>query len=189
MDTAVTAGTLSSTLSGWDITIISLGVFHCVALAYVIIAVFLIKNGTVARVIARVKPMANKGQYLATEGKRLSLLGKEHAPQIALHVKAMTNRATLPSPEGLTIDYADLQKALATLRLASGGVAGLSLLRRKKLDKTVLAKQKQKKIYKPILAERMGLIPPIARPLVRALPTIRKILPVVIRTVKARKIK
>jgi hypothetical protein len=176
-------------LSGWDIAIIALGILHCVALAYVIIAALMIKTGTVARLIARTKPMIQKGQDIATQGKHLAEVGKMHAPQIAAHVSAIKGRATIPPPEGLTVEYAHLQKALALGKMAAGGVAGLGLLRGKKSKggnkntKTSLPK----KARKPLLVERLGLIPPIARPIVRALPMIKKILPVVIQTIKAQR--
>jgi hypothetical protein len=175
-------------LSGWDVVIITLGVFHCVALAYVIIAALMIKNGTVARLTARIKPMIQKGQDLATQGKHLAEVGKTHGPQIAAHVSAMKGRATIPPPEGLTVEYAHLQKALSLWKMAAGGVAGLGLLRGKNNKKNKSAKiVLPKKAKKPLLVERLGLIPPIARPLVRALPTIKKILPVVIKTIKTQR--
>jgi hypothetical protein len=184
-----------NSLSGWDIAIIALGILHCVALAYVIIAALMIKTGTVARLIARTKPMIQKGQDIATQGKHLAEVGKMHGPQIAAHVSAIKGRATIPPPEGLTVEYAHLQKALSLWKMAAGGVAGLGLLRGRKNKsgnkntKIALAKKAKKPLLarKPLLVERLGLIPPIARPIVRALPMIKKILPVVIQTIKAQR--
>jgi hypothetical protein len=183
----------TQSLSGWDVVIIALGVFHCVALAYVIIAALMIKNGTVARLIARTKPMIAKGQDLATQGKHLAMVGKEHGPQIAAHLTAIKGRATIPPPTGLTIEYAHLQKALSVWKMAAGGLAGLGLLTSKKAKQAKKFKGNapspivRKKQAKPLLVERLGLIPPIARPLMRAMPTMKKILPVVIQTIKAQK--
>jgi hypothetical protein len=169
-------------LSGWDVVIIVLGVLHCVALAYLIIAALMIKNGTVASLMVRAKSMGEKGQTLATQGKHLAEVGKANGPQIAAHLKAIKERATLPAPEGLTVEYAHLQKALAYGRMATGGMAFLKLRKNSK-GKRALPRKKAKLL----LVERLGLIPPIARPLVRAFPTLKKILPIVIQAVKAQR--
>jgi hypothetical protein len=175
-------------LSGWDVAIITLGVFHCVALAYVIIAALMIKNGTVASLITRIKPMIQKGQQLATQGKHLAEVGKTHGPQIVANITAIKGRATIPPPEGLTVDYAHLQKALSLWKMVAGGVVGLGLLRGRNNKSDQKAKMTlPKKAKKPLLVERLGLIPPIARPLLRAMPIIKKILPVIIQTIKAQR--
>jgi hypothetical protein len=161
----------------WDIAIVVFVPLQCLALFFLALYALKIKNGAVKRVQGRVLPLVGKGKRLATAGKDLAESGKRHTPAILATVKAMTAKARVPAPEGMLVEYRHLQRAAT---LARTGVGGLALLRRG-------TKKRVRKPTKRSMVDRLGLVPPVARPLLRAVPVLKKVLPVVRKVISSRR--
>jgi hypothetical protein len=156
-------------MSVWDVVIIVLGVAQIIAIIVVGVAVQKVKNGPIMRFVPRIMNIAKNGAKIGGIGVMSVAMIDERAQGLKKEavgiVEGVQYGANLDFGDRIT--YRGILGALTTARTARGmllgGLAFLQRGRRKAPPGPAAAQPKPRRS----LADRLGIVPPIARPLRR----------------------
>jgi hypothetical protein len=160
-------------MSFWDILIITLGIAQMIVLVWVTYAVLRIKRGPVARFLPRVVSIVKNTAKIGAVGVASVALLDERVQGVKGEVRGIAEGVKYGTRLDLgdSISYKSLLETLATVRSARGmlrgGLAFLNRWRNRKAPPGPAAAQSKRN--RRSLADRLGLVPPIARPLGRVL--------------------
>jgi hypothetical protein len=165
-------------MSVWDYVIITLGVLQLAVIAWVVIVALRVKDGPIAAILKRLPSFAKNSARLTGAVLATTTMLEERTQSLKGHgfgIFASVQR-------GVNLDFGDkvtwrsVLAAVASTRSTYASVlGGLALL---KQGKTFLQQRQTKNppgpavASRPVsrsLADRLGLIPPIAKPLRRVL--------------------
>jgi hypothetical protein len=156
-------------MSVWDIVIIILGVAQIIAVIAVIVAVLKVKNGPLMRFIPPILRIAKNGAKIGGIGVMSVAMLDERAQGLKKEVVGIVDGVQYGTnlDFGDKITYRGILGALTTARTARGmlfgGLAFLQRARRKAPPGPAAAQPRPRRS----VADRLGLVPPIARPLGR----------------------
>ena len=163
----------------WDVIILTLAAGQLIAL--IVLGVFLVrlKNGPVLRFVALIRKLMMRGGLLASIGLRVFEANRKEVTSLVTEVAGIAEgvRYGTRMDFGDRISYASLLTTLGSLRSARvflGNALGFVKRRKKEiapLPGPLPAKVGKRPVARPTprrsLVDRMGLVPPIARPLGR----------------------
>jgi hypothetical protein len=155
-------------MSVWDIVIIVLAVAQLIALGAVFYAVLQIKKGPLARFLPRIVSIVKNGGRLSAAGVLSVAMLDERTKALKQEIIGIADgvRRGANLDFGETVTYRSILGAWGSLRTARGLLGGaLSLLRRRQT--TNPPGPATANLPRRSLADRIGLVPPIARPLGR----------------------
>lgn len=148
------------TWNAWDVLIILLFLLNLAALAGVAVVALKIKNGPVAAVTGRVKPMIAKGRGLAVTGQRELMQNKDRFQALAEEIKgvAAAVRPAGGTGEKSAIDYRMLLTGFSILRTVGSGWKQIQAARNPMANPPGPAKAKKK-----ASPRRLGIVPDVVR--------------------------
>jgi hypothetical protein len=167
----------------WDFLVIAGVVLQLAALGYLVYAILQLKNGAIAKVLQRAAGVANTGSGLAEASLHAVERNQGHVLGTVESVGKIANAVHRDrfALEGFTINYRTLFTTLATLRTVRGYAGQVNrFVRRKSMPpppgpgKVIKAARVRRSI-----PDRLGLVPPAAKHLGRAMPTVRFLMGVV----------
>jgi hypothetical protein len=169
----------------WDVLVTVIGVLHIVGIVGVVLAFRRVVNGPVAKTMGRVGEVAEKGRSAAEVTLHALNANRGHVESIVRDVQGIAASVRPPDVVGeLPISYRSLRNNLATLAMVRQGLRTFRSLGNKTTPPPgpVTAKASRARVSLP---ERLGLVPPAAKHLVRLLPYLR-IMGTVLRQMKGR---
>jgi hypothetical protein len=157
----------------WDVLITVLGLLHIVGMVGILVVVLRIVKGPVAGSAGRAAEVAEKGRRLAEVTLNALNANRGHIESIVRDVRGIAASVRPPDVAGnLPINYRSLRNSLATLATVRQGLTAFRSLGRKKTAPPgpAAAKSVPARVSLP---ERLGLVPPAARHVIRFLPYLR----------------
>jgi hypothetical protein len=157
----------------WDVLITVIGLLHIVGIIGMLVMVLRIIKGPVATTAGRLGDVAEKGR-LAAEGTLNALnANRGHVESIVQDVQGIVSSVRPANGTGdLPINYRSLRNSLATLTMIRKGLGSVRSFRVKKTPTPgpTVANVKPERLSLP---ERLGLVPPVAKHLIRYAPYLR----------------
>ncbi len=157
----------------WDVLVTVIGVLNIVVVVGVVLAFQRILKGPIAKSAGRVAEVVEKGRATAEVTVNALNANRGHVESIVRDVQGIA--ASVRSPDAikeLPISYGSLRNNLATLAMVRQGLRTFQSLGRKTPSPPgpTAAKPGPTRVSLP---ERLGLVPPAARHIVRFLPYLR----------------
>jgi len=161
----------------WDILIVLAGIPQLAGLIGVGVVVLRIIKGPVAGMTAKIGDLTARGKALADTSLNVVNANKKHVLAIVADVKGMVEAVRTPDvTQNLPINYGTLRRSFNTLMSIRRGlktVQGLTQRKPKGAAALTAATAANKRPPRRSIPDRLGLIPPAAKHLTRALPYIR----------------
>jgi hypothetical protein len=157
----------------WDVLITVFGVLHIVGVVGVVVAFRRIVKGPVANTAGRLGAVTEKGRAAAEGALNALNANRGHAASIVRDVHGIVTAIRPPAvTRDLPITYRSLRNNLATLATVRQGLSVLrSAVKKTSAPPGPAAAQTRK--ARVSLPERLGLVPPAIRHIVRLLPYLR----------------
>ena len=172
----------------WDVLITVIGVLHIVGIVGMVVFALRILKGPVASAAGRVGDVAEKGRVVAESTLTTLNANRGHVESIVRDVQGIA-AAVRPSEamKNLPITYGSLRSNLATLTMLRQGVTAVRSFGKKTPPPGPLSTSSAKARPAHVsLPERLGLVPPVAKHLIRLAPYLR-IAKTVLQQVKPRR--
>ena len=156
----------------WDGIVIIFFVAQIALIIWIVLLALQIKNGPVAAMLGRVRPIIASGKAIAAGGQeefgqnRARVMATVAEAQALIAMLRRDNVANLNA--AMPINYQSLRGALATVQMVRGGWKQIQRARKKTANPPGPTKAAKRQ---PVtIADRMGLVPPIVK---KAAPLIR----------------
>ncbi|MBC8102580.1 MAG: hypothetical protein H7Z41_08325 [Cytophagales bacterium] len=170
----------------WDILVVAGSALQLACLVGVLVVVVRIVRGPIAGVAGRGVRVVEKVSGVA--GSTLSALNTNRAQVESIVTDVQGIAGSVRSPDrsaGLPINYGTLRNGLATLAMVRRGARSLRSLGKLGAAPPGPSRSANARPLRPSLPERLGLLPPALKPILRLLPYARIALNV-LRQVKGR---
>lgn len=157
----------------WDILITVAGVLHIVGIVRLSVLALRIVKGPVAKTVVRASAVAEKGRLVAESSLDTLQANRAHVESIVRDVQGIA--ASVRPAAGaadLPITYGSLRKGLATVAMVRQGIGAVRSFGKKASAAPGPAAIKAKPV-RVSLPERLGLVPPAAKQILRFLPYLR----------------
>lgn len=159
----------------WDILITVVGVLHIVGIVGMVVLALRILKGPVANTAGRAGEIAEKGRVIAESTLTALTANRGHVESIIRDVQGIA-AVVRPSEvtKNLPITYGSLRSNLATLAMIRQGVTAIRSFGKKTPPPGPLSAASAKTSpARASLPERLGLVPPVAKHLIRLAPYLR----------------
>ncbi|MES2460946.1 MAG: hypothetical protein V4671_10205 [Armatimonadota bacterium] len=157
----------------WDIVITIVGLLHIVGIIGLLVLVLRIVKGPVAGTAGRVAQVADKGRAVAEATLNALNANRRHVESIVRDVQgAAASLRPSDTAANLPINYRSLRSSLTTLAMVRSGLGAFRSLGKKTSTPPGPASTKATSA-RLSLPERLGLVPPAAKHVIRFLPYLR----------------
>lgn len=156
----------------WDVLITVVGVLHIVGIIGIVVLVLRIVKGPVAGTAGRVGEVAEKGRVVAEATLNTLNANRAHVESIVRDVQGIASSIRPADTEQLPINYRSVRNSLATLAMVRKGLGAMRSPGRKTPPPPGPVPAKPVPV-RASLPERLGLVPPAARHVIRFLPYLR----------------
>ena len=157
----------------WDVLITVVGVLHIVGIVCLLVLILRILKGPVANTALRLGAVVEKGRVVA-EGTLDALnANRGHVESIVRDVQGIaTSLRPSPVTEALPINYRTLRSGLATLSMVRQGLGAIRSFGKTKTPPPgpTATNARPARVSLP---ERLGLVPPAAKHVMRFVPYLR----------------
>jgi hypothetical protein len=145
----------------WDVLVIAVFLANILLMAYTVFVALRLKNGPVANVMGRIKPMVAKGRSIAETGKRELGENKDRLHALTAEVKGIAE-AVRPGADGTApktqFNYRTLLTIISVLGAVRRGLGQIQHARKPTTNPPGPPKAKKK-----TPPRRLGIVPEVVR--------------------------